>query len=71
MGLIDALVPEVFTDLEDLWDSADEQPLEEELRSYSHKKGHLVVVMVSNKGFLSKATGTAIAPPQEGDSVGV
>lgn len=71
VGLIDALVPEVLADLEYLWDSADEQPLEEELRSYSHEKGHFVVVMVSNKGFLSKNTGTAIAPPQEGDSVGV
>lgn len=71
MGLINALVPEVLADLEDLWDSADEQSFEEELRSDSHEKGHLVVVMISYKGFLSEVTGTAIAPPQEGDSVGV
>ena len=30
-----------------------------------------MVVMEGHKGFLSEVTGTAIAPPQEGDSVGV
>lgn len=52
MCLVDTLISEVLADLEHSWQSSNQQPFEEELGSDAHEEGHLVVIVVSDEGFL-------------------
>jgi hypothetical protein len=50
MGLVDRLVSEVFTNLEYSFQPADDQLLQKQLRSDSHIKFHIEIVMICSKG---------------------
>lgn len=72
VSLIDTLVSKVFSYLEDLWESTDDEFFKIKFRSNSHKQIHLMVIMVCFKRFLdNKILFTAMAPPQEDDRTGV
>jgi hypothetical protein len=71
MSLINTLISKIFTYLKNFGNSTNEQSFEKQLRSYPHEKGHFMIVMISLKGFLNDKSITAIAPPQEGERVGV
>jgi hypothetical protein len=71
MRLIDAFISKIFADLKHPGNTAYQQSLEEEFWCNAHEKRHFVVVVISNKRFLSYKRYTAMAPPQEGDRVGV
>lgn len=71
MRLINTLVPEILSDFEHSRNSTNNNSFEEELWSYPHKQRHFMIIVISNKRFLNSLDITAIAPPQEGERVGV
>jgi len=71
MGLVDALISEIFANFKHSLHSSNQQSLQKQLRSDSHKKIHFMVIMISDKRFLNTPKYTAIAPPHEGERVGV
>lgn len=71
MSLIDTLVSEILPDFEYSWNPTNYNPFEEEFWCNPHKKRHFMIIMISNEGLLYELTITAIAPPQDGERVGV
>ena len=71
MSLIDALVAKVFANFEYLWNASNEKSFQEEFWSYSHKKAHFVIIVKRGERFLDKRVDTAMAPPQDGERIGV